>query len=209
MDPGDASGPAGFASVVSGCRSSRSCRCRDIERLAKRAGATLRQAVSSALFSVSSSAAASTTLVQPCRPQPPGTGAKIAGSAPVSISCCSWVSLTTAVSASGSVAKDVVAHPEIRLSEMRLLFGFRHLQRQAAHIVGVHGRALAAIRAMPLTAFITLMPCCRAPVLKKCYFATVRLVARPLRQHHVVDVHVLRRDASGRRAGCRRRRCDR
>jgi hypothetical protein len=72
-------------------------------------GAALRQAASTALSTVASSADPSTTLVLPSRPQPPGTDMKTLGAACMNIDCCSDVRLSvTTVSADPPKVANVV-----------------------------------------------------------------------------------------------------
>ena len=61
----------------------------------------MRHAMVSALSSATASAAASRTLVEPRRPQPPATGTKISGYAATTTACCSGKSLTKPQPASG------------------------------------------------------------------------------------------------------------
>src|SRR5258707_12422069 len=70
------------------------------------ADALLRQAMSSTLVKLISSAALRLTLVDPRTPQPPGTGANTAGFNSTTTFCCSGVSITTPRSSLGhKVAK--------------------------------------------------------------------------------------------------------
>src|SRR6185437_883570 len=72
-----------------------------LNRSARRLGAVLRQAATSAGRSVAFVADRKITLVAPRRPQPPFTGTKTFGLAFMKMSCCSGVSFTIAQPARG------------------------------------------------------------------------------------------------------------